>query len=293
MRTYLLLALGMILFGSATPVSKLVVAEVSPYLGSLVRVAIGAVVLLPFAWPERHRLAEFGTRDWIATAAIAVFGMFGFSVLLLEGMDRISGVHGAIVMATTPAVTGTAAVLFLGERASRRRVFALGLAVAGVAFTQLTRAGGVEPGGHLFLGAALVFGAVCAEACYTLLGRQMSVEASPVLIACLAAALSIPLFLPFAWGAFGQLAGLDAGGWAALVWYGAGTLALGTALWYAGLVRSEGSVAAGFMGLMPVSALVLSYILLGEPFRWLHLAGFAIVFAGVLLMAREHAAQSG
>lgn len=74
-----------------------------------------------------------------------------------------------------------------------------------------------------------------------------------------------------------------------MLWWGAGTLGLGSALWYTGVAKAEASVAAGFMGVMPVSALVLSYLLLGEPFRWAHLAGFAIVFAGVLLIAREHA----
>ena len=43
---------------------------------------------------------------------------------------------------------------------------------------------------------------------------------------------------------------------------------------------------------MPVSALVLSYVLLGEPFAWMHLLGFGVVFAGVLLMSWEHARMS-
>jgi len=42
------------------------------------------------------------------------------------------------------------------------------------------------------------------------------------------------------------------------------------------------------MSVMPVSALLLSYLLLGEQFRWLHLAGFAFVFSGVLLMISAH-----
>lgn len=73
------------------------------------------------------------------------------------------------------------------------------------------------------------------------------------------------------------------------MWYGAGTLALGSWLWYAGVSKTEGSIAAGFMGVMPASALILSYALLGEQFRWLHVLGFAIVFAGVLLISWEHA----
>jgi drug/metabolite transporter (DMT)-like permease len=77
-----------------------------------------------------------------------------------------------------------------------------------------------------------------------------------------------------------------------VIWYGAGTLALGSWLWYSGLKHAQGAVAAGFMGVMPASALLLSYLLLDEPFRWLHLAGFAVVFVGVLLMSWEHARQS-
>jgi drug/metabolite transporter (DMT)-like permease len=46
------------------------------------------------------------------------------------------------------------------------------------------------------------------------------------------------------------------------------------------------------MGVMPASALILSYVLLGEEFQWLHLLGFGIVFAGVLLISWEHARMS-
>ncbi len=78
----------------------------------------------------------------------------------------------------------------------------------------------------------------------------------------------------------------------ALGWWGVGTMALGSVLWHRGVERVSGSTAAGFRGVMPVSALVLSYLLLGEPFVWVHLAGFAIVLASVGLIAWAHASQS-
>ncbi|GAB5349798.1 EamA family transporter [Alteriqipengyuania sp. 357] len=42
------------------------------------------------------------------------------------------------------------------------------------------------------------------------------------------------------------------------------------------------------MAIMPITALVLSYLLLGEAFQWLHLAGFGLVFAGLVLMIVEN-----
>jgi drug/metabolite transporter (DMT)-like permease len=239
-------------------------------------------------------MRTFARRDWLLIGMIALFGMFGFSALMLYGMRMIPGVAGAVVMSTTPAVTAAGAMLFLGDRPSWRKILAIALAVAGVLVLHLGRGGGEDAGGNLVLGSALVFGAVCCEAAYTLLGKKMSERADPILVAFLAAALSVPLFIPFAiwqWPDF-AVDSVDWRGWMAVVWYGAGTLALGSWLWYSGLAKAEGVVAAAFMGVMPASALVLSYVLLGEAFRWIHLAGFAVVFAGVLLISWEHARMS-
>jgi drug/metabolite transporter (DMT)-like permease len=288
------LGLGMVAFGSATPVSKIVTEAMPVFVASTLRVVLGGLVLVPVVLRGSGRLRELGRREWLLTAWIAVFGMFGFSVLMLYGMRLVPGVVGAIVMSTTPAVTAAGSMLFLGDRPTVPKLAAILLAVLGVLILHLGQegdAGSGEAGENLLLGSLLVFGAVCCEAVYTLLGKKVSASIDPVLVASLAALLSTPLFLPFAawqWHEFSARE-VDAPAWTALLWYGAGTLALGTWLWYSGLRKTEGAVAAGFMGLMPASALVLSYLLLGEAFRWRHLAGFAVVLAGVLLISREHA----
>ncbi|QDZ02198.1 DMT family transporter [Nitratireductor mangrovi] len=288
---YAQLALGMIIFGSATPVSKIVTDAMPVFVGAALRCALGAAVLAPIAWSQRRKLSTLKRGDWFLVCLLALFGMVGFTVFMLYGMRTVSGVVGSVVMATTPAVTATAAVLFLGDAATWRKIAAIGLAVAGVILLNTGGQSGDGNTGAMILGSLLVLAAVCCEAVYTLLGRRMSREFDPRLIAFLAAALSIPLFLPFAlmqWPHFDP-GGITPGGWMAAAWYGAGTLALGSLLWYSGIAKTQGSIAAGFMALMPVSALVLSYALLGEDFRIMHLAGFGIVFCGVALMAWEHA----
>lgn len=289
--TRLRLALGMAVFGSATPVSKIVTGAMPVFVGSAFRVGLGALVLAPFAWRKRGEIGTLARRDWLIVCLIALFGMFGFSALMLYGMKMVSGVVGAIVMSTAPAVTAAASMLFFGDSATWRKLMAIALAVAGVLLLQLGQGSDGGSASEVRLGAALVFAAVCCEASYTLLGKRMSEHVDPVLVAFLASALSLPLFLPFAvwqWADF-DAAQVSAGAWTAAIWYGAGTLSLGTWLWYSGLAKAEGAVAAAFMGVMPVSALLLSYILLGEEFRFVHLAGFGTVFAGVLLMSWEHA----
>lgn len=288
---YAQLALGMAIFGSATPVSKIVTEAMPVFVAATLRVALGALVLAPFALRHRGTVRAIDRADWVRIGLIALLGMFGFSVFMLYGMTLVSGVVGAIVMSTAPAVAAALSMLFLGDSPTWRKLVAIALAVTGVLVLHVTRdatGGGSE---HLVAGSALILAAVVCEAAYTLLGKKTSETVDPVLVAFLAAALALPAFVPLMILQAPALSAPDVtgGAWLALAWYGAGTLALGTLLWYSGLEKAEGTIAAGFMGIMPASALILSYVLLGEPFEVVHLAGFAIVFLGVLVMSWEHA----
>ena len=288
---YAQLAAGMAIFGSATPMSKIVTEAFPVFLASGLRMVLSAAVLLPIVWAMKTPVRDFEKRDWGVLAAIALVGMFGFTVLLLFGMKMVSGVTGSIVMSTAPAVTAALSFLFYKDRLGWRKSAGIALAVAGVLLLNVTGKEDQSGGGSPLLGTVLVFLAVCSEAGYTLFGKLATERLTPYAIAGLSAAISIPIFLPFAvWDASGfDFAKPGTGEWIALVWWGAGTMVLGSVLWYSGVAKVEGSTAAGFMGVMPASALILSYVLLGEPFLWPQLAGFAIVFAGVCVIAWAHA----
>ncbi len=291
---YAQLFLGMMIFGSGTPVSKLVTDAFPPMLASAARMIVAGLLLLPFIWRQRDHLRQLTRHDYYVLGGVALVGMFVFSLTMLYGMREVSGVIGAIIMSTTPMVTATGAVLFLGEKPGWRRVAAVILALVGVLVLQLSSTGDGSSG-NILLGSVLVFVAVCSEATYTLMGRVASEHLRPVLLGGVAAWLALLLF---AVPAVLQWQNFDPGAvtvteWLALLWWGGGTMALGSVLWYSGVRQVKGSTAAGFMGVMPVSALVLSYVLLGEAFRPAHLLGFGIVFAGVLLIIWSHMRMTG
>lgn len=269
---------------------------------------LAAALLVPLMAATRTAIGkrwipDLSARDWALLGGIALVGMLAFSTLMIFGMQQASGVTGSIVMATTPAVTAIASVLVLRDRPTRWTIGAVVLAVAGVVVVNLAGVGSDDGGGaNVLLGSALVFGAVCGEAAYTLLGKRLTADMRPIDIAAIAASLAIPLFIPFS---IGDAIGFDwsavgIGGWIALAWWGAGTLALGTILWYLGVMDVTASVASGFMGAMPLSALVLFYVLLGEAFEPIHLIGAAAVFAAIGLVAwgerareRKRSAETG
>lgn len=63
--------------------------------------------------------------------------------------------------------------------------------------------------------------------------------------------------------------------------------ALGSIVWYARVQRVPGTTASAFMGVMPISALLLSYLLLGEAFEPIHAVGMAAVLAGIFAVTRS------
>ncbi len=72
--------------------------------------------------------------------------------------------------------------------------------------------------------------------------------------------------------------------WMALIWYGVFVTALAYLCWYAGIKRSGAFTAAAFSGLMPLTSMVLSALLLREQpglFQWL---GGACVIAGMVMI---------
>ncbi|MDN3718254.1 DMT family transporter [Roseibium salinum] len=218
--------------------------------------------------------------------------MVGFTAFLIFGMRFISGVAGSLIMSFTPALTAGAAYLFMQAPLGWRRLTAIALGVAGIIVLSLFKGkfGGEGSGAAFYLGVVLVLLAICCEASYTLLGKKVTRDLPPVLTSFLACALSIPLFLVLAATQLSgfSLAGPSPGSWIALIWWGVGTLGAGSALWYSGVARAEGTTAAGFMSVMPVTALLLSYFLLGEQFHPVHLVGIGLVLGSVVIMSLVH-----
>jgi drug/metabolite transporter (DMT)-like permease len=285
------LAVGMILFGSATPVSKIIGLEISVFTASSLRVILGSLVLLPFVIKELHLVKNIQLNNWLLIFGIAIFGMVGFTASLIKGMSYISGVSGSVIMATVPMVTAIAARVFLKSPFTKLKIIAVLLAVAGTISMQLFKESSGSSNDHYLLGSLLVFGAVICEAAYTLLGKKATEDNPPLLVTFLAMTMAIPIFLLLCLTekeSFKKLFSIDYKTLFALLWWGTGTLALGSLCWYKGVQKSQASTVPAFMGLMPLSALMISYWLLDEQFHPSHLVGFGLVFCGVLLMSRAH-----
>ncbi|MEO8794098.1 MAG: DMT family transporter [Daejeonella sp.] len=286
-KTYLYLFLGMALFGSATPLSKLISQEFPVFIAGMLRVFLAFLVLLPFIKLNNYK--KFKGRDLWLLIGIGLIGVLGFTFLMLSGMKLISGVTGSIVMSATPALTAVLSVLIFKDDFGWKKGLAIFLAIAGILVLQLGSENS-DQGNNQLIGILLVTGAIICEAAYTLMGKSLTGKYIPEEISAFSAFIAFIGFIPFAFWEYksGIFNSVTIVSWIYLLIYGAATMGLGSVLWYKGVKQVEGSTAAAFMGVMPVSALLLSYVLLNESFQWIHLLGFLMVFAGVLLIISVH-----
>ena len=278
----------MICFGTAPPATKIVTSEFPVFVASGLRILVGALILAPMLTLHQANPKPAMIRSRVPTlVGLAAVGLFLASILLLYGMRQVTGVVGSTIMSTNPAVAAVASMIILHEKITRQKWIGIGLAVLGVLALSLGGGSSGEDGGNQLVGTVLVLGAVGCSAGNTILGKVALARVTPIVASALATILTAMLFAPLAywrWDAFDPR-DVSLRAWIALVWWGGGTLALGSILWYTGLARVQGSTAAGFMGVSPMTALILSYVLLDERFQIVHLAGFAIVFTGVMLIA--------
>lgn len=277
----------MVIVGSSVVVGKLVVAHCPPFLLAGLRFALASLMLLPLlrlaegpiAWPAR--------RDVGVLVLQAFTGIFVFNALLLHGLTLTTAAASGIVTSTTPALAATLAWLVLGERPTGRAAAGIALAVLGLVAVNVRPVSGPDST-HPVVGALLVFGAVVGEAAYVICGKVASRRVPPLMVATAITVLGFLMFLPFslrdAWRFDFSLLGVR--DWLAIGYYGIVVTVAAFVLWARGIARVPASTAAVFTGLLPVSAVVLSYIVLGEDFAWSHVLGGACVLAAIALVSR-------
>lgn len=278
----LLMTVVAVLWGSAFPVTRILLDEMPPLGAAAWRtlLAAGAVVVLVAVRGELRSLwPAAGQRGRLV--AMALLGGAVFLIGMNVGIELTGASISSFVVGTYPLLAVAVAALALGERIRRRAVVALGVAAAGLLL--LARPGGahVEPIGVLAaLGAALSFAA------YLAMARRWTdpVHLPPLTIALalLLASMSVTAVAQAVVEPTGlAVGGLSASGWAALLWLAIPASALPHVLVVVTVRRIPASRAAPFLLLIPIAGALISAVILNERLDAIQLAGAGLILAGV------------
>ncbi|MBN9981836.1 DMT family transporter [Rhizobium laguerreae] len=278
---YVYLALAMLTVGSTVIASKLIASGLPPFSATALRFAIAFPVLLVLMRATGARLPKLSRQDRFTLFIQAGAGSVGYTTLLISGLSLTSAADAGVIIGTLPVVSAAISILLLRERPQPALLLAVALATAGVLSIAFTP----DAAGGSLSGNALIFVAVVCEGLFILLNKRLKTEVAPLALSTLMAGIGfIVAAIPAVFEApFPD--GISASAVAAVVYYALVPTVGGFLLWYAGAERVSGTEAALFTALAPVSAVMLAFIILGEPVGLSQFAGIACVLAAVLGLA--------
>lgn len=280
-RDWSLLALLSVLWGGSFFFNGAALRELPPLTLVFLRVALGAVILLPLLRVQGISFPK-GMAGWRAFVAIGLLNnVIPFSLIVI-GQTFIPSGLASILNATTPLFTVIVMAAAGEEALHARRVAGVALGLVGVI---ILRGWGIETRTEQGLGILLCLGGALSYGFAALAARRLLKDSPPlgtatfqlmvstVTMAIVAAAMEQPWRLPVPSPAT----------WLAVL----GLAALSTALAYIvffQIIRRSGATNVMLVTLLiPVTAILLGWLVLGEPISAREIAG-AIVIGSALLV---------
>ena len=287
---YINLMLAMIIVGSSVVVGKMLIMEFPVFLVSGLRFAIATIIIWPIILMREKKFPKIIKKDWITFLLMAFCGQFIFTVLMLIGLKYIQAMAAGMITSTTPAFMAVVSILILKEQFDLRKTSGIILATLGV----LVINGAFLPQGSegntyesSILGTLLICGAVMGEAFFLLLSKKITSTVSDLCTTGILCALGLVMFLPFSIyeGLYFNFSDAGISDWLYMFYFGAVYTVAGYIFWFRGVKKVSGSTASAFTAVIPMSAIIISVICLGESLTLLHAIGFIFIVASIFLTA--------
>jgi drug/metabolite transporter (DMT)-like permease len=259
------------------------------------RVAIAGLFMVPayfvcsrlpaFGDARRARERGFTLRDLWTFLYLGFFGVVVNQMCFTMGLRYTSVGHAAVIVGMGPIYTLVLAVLFRLERATWHKVVGMAIAFAGVAV--LASENGISPRSPSRLGDAITMTGSIGFATYAVLGKRVAGRYDALTMAAFNHFAGAILILPVALhqaralGPFARWRAVPWQGWTALLYMGLCSSALAYIFYFWLLRYLEASQLAAFTYLLPVLAVILGIVLLGERGSALQIVGGGLALGGV------------
>jgi drug/metabolite transporter (DMT)-like permease len=277
----------MVVWGSTFVVTKAAMQQFPPFTLAFLRFAIATAVLALLlrrgALAGLRRSVSGGRLLFLAFTGIASFTA-AFNLALVYG----SATQGALLYATTPAVVAICAVFFLRERLGGRRMFGIGLSMAGAALVVTTGQAEAADAPAPLLGAALMLVTVVLWGAYTVAAKPVAAADQTALMLALSAIGALLLLPPSALEiARSSWPASTAEAWLGVIYLAVFATAGAYALYNFALRELDASTVGAFTNIDPLVGVATAFLFLGETLAPLQAGGAAIVLVGMWLASSD------
>ena len=272
-------------WGSNFTVIKTALRELPGPAFNGLRMALAAIVfLMLIAWREdvSRIVRSIPARDWVAIVGLSLVGHTLYQYLFLGGVARTSASNSALIFGCTPITVGLLSAWLGHERYGWARWAGTALSFVGI---YLVVGHGARQAMSSPIGDAMIFGAMLCWAGYTVGSKPLLDRYSPLFITGVTMAIGTAVYAPLAllWLEGVDLDSVSAGAWAGIVYSALFSLVAAYVIWYTAVQKLGGGHTSMYSNLVPMVAMGIAALVLGEPLTAPKLIGAAAVLAGVAL----------
>ena len=290
--TYLKLLMTAIFWGGTFISGRMLANSVAPFSAAFFRFLFATVCLYAIAWRRQGEVPRLEKQQILPVVMLGLTGVFAYNVLFFYGLKLVTAGRASIIIANNPIVISVMSMLLFREILSPIKVLGILISVAGA----ITAISGGDPSilfsGGIGRGDLFILGCVLSWSAYSLLGKHVMRDLSPLTAVSHSAAVGmLALLIPACMeGMLTAAPGYSLADWINLAYLGGFGTVLGFVWYYEGIRVIGPSRASLFINFVPISAICLAHMVLNEPLTPSLLVGAVLVVTGVTL---NHLPASG
>ena len=279
-----------LIWGINFPIIKHVLELMHPFVLNVFRfsvsiAALGLVIL--FQQKKRDQnLIETLRLNFKVIGILGLLGYFLYQIFFILGLNDTTAGNTALIMASSPAWTAICGVLFTNERLSNSSWLGLFLSIVGTVVIISADQKEFSTSDEYLTGNLLILIAAMCWGVYTAFSKPVTKKVDPVMLTFgglvlmfpLNALIAFPYLSATKWEQFDGLTIL------AIIYSGSLSTGIAVVLWIYAVRQVGATYTAVYGNLVPVVALISSFILLQEKASFMQLLGGGIVIGGLLLM---------
>ncbi len=288
----LAIVLLVLIWGSNFSVVKAALAQFHPLAFNSLRFVLASVVLAAFLAVFGGR-PRFDRRDWPRLVGLGLLGNVGYQILFIYGIDWTLAGNAALMLSAVPLIVAMLSVALGHESLSRAGWAGAVLSVSGIVLIVWGSSRGLSFGTDTVRGDLTMLAAACAWSAYTVLSspyvRRYGTLPVTAWTMWVGTAGLLIVAAPALWAQ--EWAAISPAAWGALAFSGVFAIAVAYVLWYYGVRHLGSSRTAVYSNTVPVVALIVAWLALGEVPTLMQVAGTVLLLGGIGLarLRRQHA----
>lgn len=286
---YLKLFLTAVLWGGTFVAGRIAAQEVEPAAGSFLRFAVASLLLVAMTWQAEGRLPIPKRRQFIPLLLLGLTGVAAYNIFFFLGLKIIPASRASLIVATNPVFIAIGSALLFKDRLTAGRIAGISLCLTG-AIVVISRGDIMALLSHgVGRGEAFILGCIVSWVSYSLIGRGVLKEISPlvaVAYACLIGTcfLAVPAVSE---GMISAVSGYSLTSWLAILFLGVLGTVVGFIWYYEGIKALGPTRAAVFINFVPVSGVILGWLILDETINLSLILGALLVISGAWMTNRK------